>query len=151
MCLCLTLNFSSLPPSTCVTEISSKYDTLLFHFPPQLVTPIYFENMTLCAFPVPPSTSIIVEKQQGVVRGADVGPFEIGGSLIVTCKVFGGAIRLLLRWLYGTKSDTLCFGCSSAHISPYIVCSLILCFILESHFTAYICVSLIVFHQFSFK
>ena len=33
---------------------------------------------------------VIVEKQQGLVYGADVGPFEIGGSLIVTCKVFGG-------------------------------------------------------------
>ena len=121
----------SLPPSTCDTHIFWKYDTLCFS--------------------VPPSTPIIVEKQQGVVRGADVGPFEIGGSLIVTCKVFGGAIRLWLIWLYGTKSDTLCFGCSSAHISPYIVCSLILCFILESHFTAYICVSLIVFHQFLYQ
>ena len=39
---------------------------------------------------VPPSTPVIVEKQQGLVYGADVGPFEIGGSLIVTCKVFGG-------------------------------------------------------------
>ena len=42
------------------------------------------------SFAVPPSTPVIVEKQQGLVYGADVGPFEIGGSLIVTCKVFGG-------------------------------------------------------------
>ena len=37
----------------------------------------------------------MVEKQQGVVRGADVGPFEIGGSLVVTCKVFGGILIYL--------------------------------------------------------
>ena len=37
----------------------------------------------------------MVEKQQGVVRGADVGPFEIGGSLVVTCKVFGGILICL--------------------------------------------------------
>ena len=42
------------------------------------------------SFAVPPSTPVIVEKQQGLVYGADVGPFEIGGSLTVTCKVFGG-------------------------------------------------------------
>ena len=42
------------------------------------------------SFAVPPSTPVIVEKQQGLVYGADVGPFEIAGSLIVTCKVFGG-------------------------------------------------------------
>ena len=54
----------------------------------------YYGILTFNFFSVPPSTPIIVEKQQGVVRGADVGPFEIGGSLIVTCKVFGGIIIL---------------------------------------------------------
>ena len=47
-------------------------------------------NLLIINISVPPSTPVIVEKQQGLVYGADVGPFEIGGSLIVTCKVFGG-------------------------------------------------------------
>ena len=55
---------------------------------------------------MPPSTPIIVEKHQGLVRGADVGPFEIGGSLVVTCKVFGGIINNALnifRWFSSAK------------------------------------------------
>ena len=58
---------------------------LNFHF--DYLTP---SLINIDSFAVPPSTPVIVEKQQGLVYGADVGPFEIGGSLIVTCKVFGG-------------------------------------------------------------
>ena len=75
---------------TCVTLSNTQlfYSFLNMHltkFDPFHVTIYSF-------FPVPPSTPIIVEKQQGVVRGADVGPFEIGGSIIVTCTVFGGGL-----------------------------------------------------------
>jgi hypothetical protein len=39
---------------------------------------------------------MIVEEQQGRVLGADVGPFEIGASLTVTCEVSGGRNALIL-------------------------------------------------------
>ena len=82
--------------------------------PPQLLTLNCVQHLTLYVFPVPPSTPIIVEKQQGVVRGADVGPFEIGGSLIVTCKVFGGTRIYWLRWWWNRtiKSDIWWIGIS---------------------------------------
>ena len=112
----------SLPPSTCDTHIFWKYDTLCFS--------------------VPPSTPIIVEKQQGVVRGADVGPFEIGGSLIATCKVFGGAIRWYCdKYGYGTAFSVL--GALVSIIwTPY---STIVCFIgrVFHHISLHICVSAI--------
>ena len=47
-------------------------------------------------FAVPPQTPVILGPHQDVILGAEIGPYEIGESLSVTCEVAGGEDKSLL-------------------------------------------------------
>ena len=43
-----------------------------------------------CFPPVPPEVPVILSGRGKVVTGHDMGPFEVGADLEVTCQVAGG-------------------------------------------------------------
>ena len=60
-------------------------------------TVIFIFGINETIFVVPPTTSVLLDEKGSEVEGS-VGPYNVGGTLILTCDILGGKTIIEAFW-----------------------------------------------------